>query len=231
MDVGGPVYQRALRPGQSSRRGSPEPESGGPAGGARRSSRPTSSSESRNAGTAPGHEPGNGGADCRPRQAALAERGCHEGLIVATHRQATLPGPVVSLARCLAPVPRLLEWSGPDGMLLVCATIEATRMNRMSPATSGQGERIAARPTGRRGWTLRVLTLLVGVLLSLGCLEALARILPVHGGTTGGCRSTRRTRSFASRPIGSSCGRGDWNFSIVNRREDQQFRLRERLRL
>ena len=71
----------------------------------------------------------------------------------------------------LTPFGRIAHTAG------VPLAVEDPRMTRVSTSA------LAPRATVRRLWMWRVLTLLVGVLLPLGCLEALARILPVHGGT------------------------------------------------
>ena len=74
----------------------------------------------------------------------------------------------------------------------------------------------AERVTVRRLWAWRVLTLAVGVLLPIGCLEVLARILPVHGGT-GRLSVNDANPVVRFQPDREFVWSRDWNFSIINK--------------
>ena len=93
-----------------------------------------------------------------------------------------------------------------------------------SPKVGGgrRADRRAARAPARGVWALRVPALLAGLLLPLGCLEALMRTLPVHGGT-------HRLSVDAENPVVRFAPNRefvwsrDWNFSIVNRVKINNF--------
>ena len=67
-----------------------------------------------------------------------------------------------------------------------------------------------------------MLTLLIGMLLPVGCLEVLARILPVHGGTYR-LSVNEMNPVVRFRPNREFVWSRDWNFSIVNRVKINNF--------
>ena len=85
---------------------------------------------------------------------------------------------------------------------------KAPRGDRETSATPGT--------TTRRPWTLRALSLLVGVSLVLGGLEVIARLLPVHQGTYR-LSVNEESPVVRFRPDREFVWSRDWNFSLVNR--------------
>ena len=72
-----------------------------------------------------------------------------------------------------------------------------------------------ARAIVRRRWTFRVLALVFGVLLALGCLEGIARLLPVHGGTQV-LSVDDANPIFRYRPNREFVWSAGWDFAAVN---------------
>ena len=89
-------------------------------------------------------------------------------------------------------------------------------------ASSGRRASVTVRANGGRARTLRVLTVLVGLSLALGCLEAIARILPVHEGTYR-LSVTEASPVIHFRPNREFVWSRDWNFSLVNRVKINNF--------